>query len=102
MRIENINIRYIMNEATRRNAIIIDVRDRKDFLSGHIPMAINIPLENVEKGEYNLPINKTLILYCETGASSLKAARILVKKGYNAISCVGGVFNYGNSLTKGS
>ena len=102
MKIENINIRNVMSEAVKLNAVIIDVRDRNEFLQGHIPMAINIPLEKIKSDNFNVPRGKPLILYCERGASSMYAARILSNRGYRAINCVGGLLQYKKSLTKGS
>lgn len=100
MNIENINIRNIINMAVSNNAIIIDVREANQFYEGHIPMAINIPLEEIEKGYCRLPREKLLIFYCESGASSLMAARILAKKGYRVVNAVGGLREYNKDLTQ--
>ena len=97
--IENINIRYIIQKAVAENAIIIDVRSAEAFRQGHIPMAMNIPLEEIQGGRSNLPRGRTLIFYCESGASSLKAARILAAKGYRTINTVGGIRQYNKELT---
>ena len=51
----SIPIRNIIREAVARGGIIVDVRDRDEFLEGHIPMAVNIPFELIEAGEYTLP-----------------------------------------------
>lgn len=97
--IENINIRSIIQRAVAENAIIIDVRSAEAFRQGHIPMAMNIPLEEIQGGRSNLPRGRTLIFYCESGASSLKAARILAAKGYRTINTVGGIRQYNKELT---
>ena len=44
----SIPIRNIIREAVARGGIIVDVRDRDEFLEGHIPMAVNIPFELIE------------------------------------------------------
>ncbi|MFR5029653.1 MAG: rhodanese-like domain-containing protein [Coprococcus sp.] len=51
----SIPIRNIIHEAVARGGIIVDVRSREEFASGHIPMAINVPLEQIEEGAYSLP-----------------------------------------------
>ena len=101
MAFSNINIRYVVQTAISANAIIIDVRKTEDFRKGHIPMAIHLPMEKIEGGRITLPKNKTLIVYCETGGASMKAARILDDKGYQVINCVGGIKDYEGSLTRG-
>lgn len=100
MAFENINIRQIVGTALSNDAIIVDVRRPERFRSGHIPMAVNLPLERIEQGVVNFPVKRTLIVYCDTGGSSIQAARILSDMGYRVINCIGGLKNYNASLTK--
>lgn len=97
--IENINIRHIIQKAVAENAIIIDVRNQEEFLKGHIPMAINVTLAEIQNGKVNFPRGRTLILYCDSGANSLKAARILAGYGYKTMNAVGGIRQYDKELT---
>lgn len=97
--IENINIRHIIEKAVAENAIIIDVRSRSKFISGHIPMAMNIPFEEIMKGRMRIPLNRTLIVYCEQGSNSIRAARMLAENGYRVINAVGGIRQYNKDLT---
>lgn len=99
MAFENINIRRIVGEALAREAIIVDVRSLERFRTGHIPMAVNVPLERIEQGRISLPKSRTLIVYCDTGGASIQAARILSDRGYRVVNCVGGLRNYHASLT---
>lgn len=100
MAFDNINIRQIVGTALSNDAIIVDVRRPDRFRSGHIPMAVNLPLERIEQGIVNFPVKRTLIVYCDTGGSSIQAARILSDMGYRVINCIGGLKNYNASLTK--
>lgn len=100
MALEHINIRQVVTVALSKDAIIIDVRKMDDFRKGHIPMAINMPLAQIEKRQVKLPKGRTLIVYCETGGASLQAARVLAELGYEVINCVGGLKSYNGSLTR--
>lgn len=100
MKFENINIRKLLSVALATDAIIVDVRPYERFGKGHIPMAINLPLERIELGFVTLPKNRTLIVYCDTGGASTKAAYKLSDMGYQVINCVGGLKNYNGSLTR--
>ena len=102
MTFENINIRNIVPTSISRNAIIIDVRQYEQFSRGHIPMAVNLPLDKIRSGQVTFPKSSTLIVYCDTGGSSIQAARLLADMGYNVINCIGGIKNYNHSITKGS
>jgi len=101
MAFEHINIRKMIPIALSKDAIIIDVRQPDRFRLGHIPMAINLPIEKIEKGQVTLPKSKCLIVYCETGGASVQAARMLDRMGYQTINCVGGLQSYKGSLSKG-
>ena len=86
--------------ALSNNAIIVDVRNREEFGNGHIPMAINVPFSAIEDKSVRLPKGNMLIVYCENGVTSIRAARILEEMGYEVVNCVGGLKNYNGSLTK--
>lgn len=100
MEFQSINIRRIMNVAVEENGVIVDVRSRQEFSRGHIPMAINVPLEKIEQGIMNLPKNRTYIVYCENGGASMMAAKLMTQKGYRIINTVGGLAQYPKELTR--
>lgn len=100
MAFENINIRQIVATALSNDAIIVDVRKSERFSVGHIPMAVNLPLSRIEKGQVTFPKSRTLIVYCDTGGASIQAACLLSEMGYKVINCIGGLKNYNASLTK--
>ena len=52
-----------------------------------------IPYENLQDRVYLLR-RKTLILYCERGSTSMKAARELAEAGYRVLTLVGGIQSY--------
>lgn len=101
MTFENINIRNILTTAMNNNAIIVDVRTPERFYKKHIPMSVNLPLEEINANQVNLPKSRTLIVYCDTGGSSMQAARKLSEMGYTVINCIGGIRTYTGSTTKG-
>lgn len=100
MTFRNINIRQIVGVALSEDSIIVDVRTASRFRQGHIPMAVNLPLERIEQGQVTFPRGRTLIVYCDTGGSSIQAARLLADRGYKVINCIGGLKNYNASLTR--
>ena len=83
------------------NVMIIDLRDREEYLAGHIPTAVNIPYDDLEEKKYALRRNYLLIFYCDRGNMSLLAARDLMKDGYNIKSLYGGIHAYRGKLERG-
>lgn len=49
--------------ADGRAPIIVDVRSTKDFQSGHLPGAINIPLEDLQNRKDELDESKPTVFY---------------------------------------
>lgn len=66
-------------------AILIDVRSENDYGSYHLPNSINIPLQLIidDITSFPLPADSTLplIVYCQYGVKSAKAAELLAKNG---------------------
>lgn len=73
--------------------IILDVRTAEEYAQGHIPEAVNVPVETIGDEEIGaLPDKNQLILvYCRSGNRSKTAAAKLVKKGYTNIVEFGGI-----------
>lgn len=45
----------------------IDVRSASEFAAGHIPAAINIPMDEIESRIADLPTNAHIVLVCQAG-----------------------------------
>ena len=66
------------------NYIIVDVRTKNEYDSGHIKGAINIPYDTINE-EIELDKEKTILLYCKSGVRSSKAYKLLKELNYNVI-----------------
>ena len=84
------------NDAVRMmnqdGAVILDVREDKEYQEGHILNAIHIPLGLLESrlDELEEHKSKPIIVYCRTGQRSAKAGVILQRQGYQSIFKLGG------------
>ena len=76
--------------------IILDVRRPDEFAAGHIPNAINVPNETIDKAEIpELPDKDQLIMvYCRSGRRSKEASEKLVNLGYTNIVEFGGILDW--------
>jgi protein-disulfide isomerase/rhodanese-related sulfurtransferase len=70
-------------------ALFVDVRTPDQFHSGHIPGALNMPIDSFEQQWKHLPKDKTIVLY-EGGKSpgdicafSRSAGRVLLSQGFD-------------------
>ena len=81
----------LMNQA---NSLVLDIRDAKDFASGHLPRARHIPLADLPKrmGEIGKFKDKPVIVTDRSGARSGSACRYLRREGFaNAFTLKGGI-----------
>ena len=83
-------------------AILIDVREQKEYAEGHLPQSRNIPLGRIDLVESMIPDKGVpLFLYCEKGSRAEKAAKKLADLGYQKVTAIGGVETYVGKLEKG-
>jgi len=73
-------------------SILIDVNKADSFNTGHIPSAINMPLESFDVNDKTINKHKdsTIIIMCQTGTRSNKAAKLLVKAGFSNVNILQG------------
>lgn len=77
--------------------LLLDVRSREEFSSGHLRGAVNIPFDELEERFYELPKGKDIIVYCAYGSHSMRAARFLDRQGFYVINASGGLSYYRGS-----
>ena len=85
-----------------KDAVILDLRDSKDFEKKHAENAINIPMDEFESKMSQLKDkNQEIYLYCNTGTRTSEASQILEKNGYKKIyNSIDGTKEYEFSFTK--
>jgi len=87
-----ISAQQLVDRVNREGAIVIDVRDRKEFDAGHIVGAISIPLANLDTRADELKkfADKPIIVACKMGQHSGDAGMRLRKRGYQNVSRLAG------------
>lgn len=53
-------------------ALVIDIRDRKEYEREHWPGAVSYPYDQLEQKTARLPKNRKLILYCDHGEEACR------------------------------
>lgn len=81
---------------------VVDVRTAEEFASGHIENAKNIDVKgsDFEKKIASLSKDKTVAVYCRSGARSKVAAQKLAEKGYTVIELEGGIMTWKGKTVK--
>jgi rhodanese-related sulfurtransferase len=72
--------------------LLLDVREMEEWLAGHIPGSVHIPLGEVALRIGELDPDRPVVAICHSGVRSLYAVDILLKSGFrNARSLTGGI-----------
>lgn len=77
-----------------KKILFVDIREKEEYLEGHIDNAVHVPYEGLERKLDWFQSYRMLILYCGHGNRSLLAARGLNNKGLRVGSIVGGYEAY--------
>ncbi len=79
-------------EYMKNGTLVIDVRSPGEFNSGHLPNAVNLPLDEIATALPQRVKDKSqvLLLHCLSGTRSAFARRMLKRMGYQ------NVFNLGS------
>lgn len=78
----------------RDTTILLDVRTTGEFERGHIPGAVNIPVDELRERLDELDKDKEIIEYCQVGLRGHVAERILSQHGFAVKNLSGGYATY--------
>ena len=71
-------------------ARLLDVRSPGEYAGGHLPGAVNIPVQEIERRLADVgPRDGELVLYCRSGSRSARAAEILRQHGFTKVHNLG-------------
>lgn len=80
-------------EKLRQGATLYDVRERDEYVGGHIPGAVNLPLSELQGREDEL--RTPAVLVCLSGGRSAQAAQYLSQRGQvDLLNLVGGTLGW--------
>ncbi len=73
-----------------KTPVYVDVRDSFAYEKSHIKGALHIPLEFLDQNLHEIPANRPVIVYDETGKKGHQALRILKGAGYREVTNISG------------
>lgn len=84
--LEPVPARELLERVQKGLVTVLDVRPAEEFAAGHLPGAINVPLEKLEGYLSKLPKRKEVVAYCRGPycLMSFEAVEKLRKRGWQA------------------
>jgi rhodanese-related sulfurtransferase len=89
-----IDVEAILNNQSDNPLYVIDVRTPQEFAEGHIPEAVNIPVDELRSRLGEVPRDRGLAAYCQVGQRGYLATRILLQTGFPVANIGGGYKTY--------
>jgi len=80
-RVEAVTATDLAARQARGEVLLVDVRSAEEFAAGHIPGAVNLPLESVTRASLPQASGHEIVLYCRSGKRSNIAATRLAEAG---------------------
>ncbi len=80
---------------------LVDVRTPAEYESGHIPTAVNIPVDAIGTRPPTGDKAALIIVYCRSGARSATARKVLVDLGFTDVVDFGAVSRWEGTLVTG-
>lgn len=73
-----------------QGATLLDVRTPDEWSAGHLPGAELIPLQRLAERMSEVPRDRPVVVYCQSGGRSAQAAEMLAAAGYD-VHDLGGI-----------
>jgi rhodanese-related sulfurtransferase len=72
-------------------AYLLDVREPDEWAAGHSPLAVSIPMSQLQDRIGELPADEQLLIICHSGGRSQRVTDYLNSAGYDAVNVLGGM-----------
>jgi NADPH-dependent 2,4-dienoyl-CoA reductase/sulfur reductase-like enzyme/rhodanese-related sulfurtransferase len=89
-----VDVESLLAAPAAEQSLLLDVRTPQEFASGHIPSAVNIPVDDLRSRLGELPRDRKIAAYCQVGQRGYLATRILLQAGLSAVNIGGGYKTY--------
>ncbi len=83
-----------LRQAVEDGAQLVDVRTPREYASGALPGAINLPVQYVAGAHTHLDPQRPVFVYCRSGSRSEMARMILTSLGFADVLNLGSYGDY--------
>ena len=91
--LEPVDRKTLVGRVRRGEVTVLDVRPRSEYLAGHIPGAVSVPLAELPRRLMDLPRRREIVAYCRGPfcVLAVEAVKQLRARGFRAIRLEDGV-----------
>jgi rhodanese-related sulfurtransferase len=85
------SVQEIEAGAVPTDSYLLDVREPEEWVAGHAPDAVHIPMSQIQERVGEVPGDRTIYVVCRVGGRSLQVAAWLNRLGHEAVNVGGGM-----------
>ena len=89
-----VDVEDVLAAPAAERPFVLDVRTPQEFALGHLPEAVNIPVDVLRDRLGEVPRDRKIAVYCQVGQRGYLATRILLQAGFTAVNIGGGYKTY--------
>jgi len=78
-------------ELVKSGALLLDVREDHEWMAGHAPEAVHLPMSRFAEGAGTLPTDRRIVCVCHLGGRSAMVAGALSGAGFRTVNVTGGM-----------
>lgn len=86
LQLQEIDAQTLKQWLEENSVMLVDVREQAEYATEHIPGAKLQPLSKFEPHQIIPSAGQKIVLYCQSGNRSAKAARQLLEAGFDSVS----------------
>ncbi len=86
-----------LEQARAAGTPVVDVRETEEYLEGHVPGVILLPMSEIVSRVDEVPADGQVYVICHLGGRSLKVTEWLRQQGVDAYSVAGGTKAWADS-----
>lgn len=88
--VSNITTQEAKKRLKEKDVQFVDVRTPGEYKMSHRKPFVNIPLSKLAKRTNELDKGKEVVVICQSGVRSMRASKILTKKGFEKVTNIKG------------
>ncbi|MGA2035028.1 MAG: FAD-dependent oxidoreductase [Thermoguttaceae bacterium] len=89
-----VDVEAVLAAPAEQRPLVLDVRTPQEFSAGHIPGAVNVPVDDLRSRLHEIPRDREIAVCCQVGQRGYLATRVLRQKGFSASNIGGGHKTY--------
>ena len=89
-----VDVETVLATPADQRPLLLDVRTPQEFSAGHLPGAVNIPVDELRSRMNELKHDRDIAAYCQVGQRGYLATRILRQAGFSVANIGGGYKTY--------